>query len=287
MSSDGLTPGHCLLREAARACFADRYGNPTMHIDKPLSRQLAWVPALRFTLHGHISVFVEPSDDGPYPRMLAMKYAEVNNYPEPIAIYSVCHEAATQTAAGRKDRKRLRAHGFGLVTVDANGDTEVQFAAIPLVQAIPEPDFKQQIKGLPKGIRQAASEAFEDYRLKPVNGVKTLSELVEGMITKAGRDSASRGGISRADSQKSPADVLDALHANHAQARAAIGGARMFIKECRNLTHHWPRNKKAAYRKYADCRHHFMDGLRTILVFRKNHEGRRPQRQLGQYTVAC
>ena len=240
-----------------------------MHFDKPLSRQLAWVPALRFTLHGHISVFVEPSDSGPYPRMLAMKYAEVNNYPEPIAIYCICHEAAIETAAGRKDRRLLKAHGFGLVTVDPNGDTEFQFAAIPLVQAIPEPDFKQQIKGLPKGIRQPASEAFEDYRAKPVNGVKTLSELVEGMITKAGRDSASRGGISRADSRRVPADVLDALHEKYPQARAAIGGARMFIKECRNLTHHWPRNKEAAYRKYAYCRHHFLEGLRTIQAFRK------------------
>ena len=42
----------------------------------------------------------------------------------------------------------------------------------------------------------------------------------------------------------------------------------MFVKECRNLTHHWPKNKKAAHKKYADCRHHFLDGLRTIQAFR-------------------
>ena len=135
--------------------------------------------------------------------------------------------------------------------------------------AIAEADFKQQTKDLPRGIRQSASEAFEDYLSKPVNGVKTLSEIVEGMIRKAGRDSAANEGISNAQSRGVPADVLDALHEKHPQARAAIGGARNFINECRNLSHHWPRNKKDAYKKYAHCRHHFLGGLHTIQAFRK------------------
>lgn len=269
MSTDGLTPGHGFLREAARICFAERYGNPRMHVNKPLSPKLEWVPALRFSVHKHINVFVEPSDDGPYPRMLAMRSAEVRNYPEPIAIYSVCHDAATTTPSGRADCKRLKAHGFGLVTVDPDGGADIQFPTIPLVQAISEADFKRHLKGLPNGIRQPASEAFEDYQAKPVNGVKTLSELIEGMITKAGKDSATRGGITMAISQSTQADVLDALYNQHGPARAAIGGARKFIKECRNLSHHWPRNKKDAYQRYSDCRHHFLEGLRTIRSFRQ------------------
>jgi len=240
-----------------------------MHVNKPLSPKLEWVPALRFLWHGHINVFVEPSDDGPYPRLLGMKSAEVRNYPEPIAIYCVCHDAATTTPPGRADSKRLKAHGFGLLTVDPHGHADIQFAAIPLVQAISEADFKHQLTGLPRGIRQSASEAFEDYQAKPVNGVKTLSELVEGMITKAGRDSAMRGDITTAISQSTQADVLDALYDQHRPARAAIGGARKFIKECRNLSHHWPRNRKAAYQKYFDCRHHFLEGLQTIRSFRQ------------------
>lgn len=273
MSNDGLSLPHATLRDAARASFADRYGNPTFHVEKALGSQLQWVPALRFVLHGHIHVFVEPSDNGPYPRRLAMLYTKAANYHEPIAIYSVCPEApmdnASDRAADRQARKELKSHGFGLVTVDHNGVAEVEFTAIPIVQAIAEADFKQQTKNLPKGIRQPASEAFEDYLSKPVNGVKTLSEIVEGMIRKAGRDSAANGGISNTQSRGTPADILDALHAEHPQARAAIGGARNFINECRNLSHHWPRNKKDAYKKYAHCRHHFLGGLHTIQAFRK------------------
>ena len=269
MSNDGPNSAHSYLRDAARVCFANRYGNPDMHVDKPLNSDLRWVPALRFTLHRHINIFVEPSDNGPYPRRLAMLYTEARNHPELIAVYSVCHEAALETAEGRRERKRLKAHGFGLVTVDANGDAEVEFLAIPIVQAISDAEFKQQTKGLPKSIRQPASEAFEDYLTKPINGVKTLSEIIEGMIRKAGRESATRGHISRADSRKPPADVLDALHGKYDRARAAIGGARKFIRECRNPAHHPPRTKRDAHKKYVRCRHHFLEGLDTIQAFRR------------------
>ena len=273
MPNEGLSSPLESLRDAARACFANRYADPTFHVEKALP-QLQWVPALRFVLpHGHIHVFVEPSDNGPYPRGLDILYTKARNYAEPIAVYSVCYEAATYSTAYRRARRELKSHGFGLVTVDHNGVADVEFPAIPIVQAIAEADFKQQTTDLPKGIRQRVSEAFDDYVAKPVNGVRTLSEIVEGMIRKAGRDSAKKGGISKKDSGKAPAAVLDALHEKHPQARAAIGGARSFIDECRNLSHHWPRNKKDAYKKYADCRHHFLSGLHTIQALSKAMKG--------------
>ena len=269
MTTDGLTPGHEYLRDAAQSCFAAIYGNPTMHRDKPLSPRLDWRPGLRFVLHGHTNVFVEPSDSGPFPRMLAMRYGDVLGYPEPIAIYSVCSDTAIATGDGAKERRRLKSQGFGLVTVDAHGNADRLFPAIPIIQVIPEDAFKDQLKGLPRSIRQRASEAFEEYRGNPVGGVKSLSEVVEGMINKAGKDSASaRGGISKSDSQKSTAGILEALHEKHRNARAAIGGARSFNTYCRNLAHHWPRTKRASRQKYQDCRHHFLVGLRTIQEFR-------------------
>ncbi|MYA37108.1 MAG: hypothetical protein F4193_06925 [Candidatus Dadabacteria bacterium] len=268
MSNDGLTPGHEFLRKAAQTWFAENYGNPIMHIDTQLSSKLEWVPALRFMLHRYINVFVEPSDDGPYPRILHMKHAEVSNYPEPIAIYCVCQEAATATVRGQQELRRLKAHGFGLITVNSDGEAHVLFPAIPLVQVIPQESFKQQLQGLPRAICQPASEAFQDYRANPLNGVKTLSELVESMIMKAGQDSAKLGGITRTQSKAALADVLDALYGEYPPARAAIGGARNFIREYRNLAHHSPRNKKDAYKKCTDCKHHFLEGLRTIQTFR-------------------
>ena len=71
-----------------------------------------------------------------------------------------------QLPVGKKIAKLLQERGFGLVTVDPDGDAHVLFPAIPLVQVIPEASFKQQLKGLPKAIRQATCEAYEDYRAK-------------------------------------------------------------------------------------------------------------------------
>ena len=240
-----------------------------MHRDKPLSPWLEWVPALRFTLYRHINVFAEPSDNGPYPRMLAMRFGDVMNYPEPIAVYSVCPDDAIATHNGPKEMRRLKSQGFGLVTVDSFGNASILFPAIPLIQAIPEPEFKQQLRGLPRGIRQRASEAFEDYRNKPLNGVKTLSELLEGMIRKAGNDAVAKRAISRNDSQASIAKLLDALHAKYSAARAAIGGARMFNNYCRNLAHHWPQEQEGFVPEVRRLSAPFPGCLRTIQGFRK------------------
>lgn len=266
MAPFGLTPGHQFLREAAKSCFEDRYGRPTMHVDKPLSPGLAWVPALRFTVLSRINVFVEPSDSGPYPRILKMKHVEVSNFPEPIAVYSVCADGAVSAPGGLQEMRRLQSHGFGLVTVDPSGTATVVFQAIPLVQSIPEAQVKSQLKGLPQRIKQRASEAFVEYRDSPVNGVKTLSELIEGMVMKAGQDAAKRG--RQIPSQVSVARILDALHMEFPNARAAIGGARRFVNDCRNVSHHWPRNKRDSYRKFVECKQHFLEGVRLVSSFR-------------------
>lgn len=266
----GLTSGGDFLRNAARMFFQDCYGSPVMHLDKELHRNLAWKPALRFTIHEHINVFVEPSENGPYPRILELKNADVRNFAQPIAIYAVCPEDMISTSAQRSSMKRLKAHGFGLITVDTNGDAERIFPAIPLIQFIPSAEFKEEIKGLPKKIRQRASEAFEDYQNKPVNGVKSISELLEGLVTRAGKDAVQKGYLKKKNLGNGLADTLDALYKAQQCKNicAEIGGVRSYIKQHRNLSHHWPKNRKAAYDKYSNCRHAFLEGIKQTARFR-------------------
>ena len=51
-----------------------------MPVGRELHRELQWTPALRFVIYGYINVFVEPSESGPYPRILELKYADVLNF---------------------------------------------------------------------------------------------------------------------------------------------------------------------------------------------------------------
>lgn len=271
METIGLTPSHEYLRNAAQACFAKRYGDPVMHIDVPLSQNLQWVPALRFTISKYINVFVEPAEDGPYPRLFGMKYLEVINFPQPIAIYSVCPASVIGTPKGQKDVKFLKTHGFGLITVDESGNGTHLFSAVPLIQWISDTEFNKLVSSLPKSIRRQASEAFVDYCNNPVNGVKTLSELVEGMVKKAAVDATKLKILGTPINTRhiSQAKLLSELHDKLPNAQPAIGAARAFTNYYRNLSHHWPQGKKAAYEKFTECRHHFLEGLHTIRVFRE------------------
>ena len=196
MTTVGLISGEEFLLNAARSFFEDIYEKPEMHLNEQLHRDLPWTPALWFTIHRYINIFVEPSETGPYPKILELRNTEVRHFQQPIAIYAVCPEDMISKPAQQSDMKRLQDHGFGLMTVDPNGRARRMFSAIPLIQVIPRAEFKQEIHGLPRKMRQRVSEAFDDYCSKPVNGVKSLSEVIEGLVKQAKNDVVRKGYLS-------------------------------------------------------------------------------------------
>lgn len=269
MSSEGLTSGEEFLREAAQKFFSDLYEHPAIHINEEFHKDLLWTPTLRFVVNHHINVFVEVNETGPYPQIVRMRHANLLQIAEPIAVYAVCPEEMILTPAQRKDTKEMRAHGYGLLTVNDDGDAEREFTASPLVQVIPRAEYKAIIAGLPKSIRQQVSQAYEDYNGKPVNGVSKITEIVEGLVNKACDDVVRKKYADKKDFGINIAANLDKLYALEqcGGARPAIGGVRSYYSTYRNLTHHWPKNKAKAHKKYADCRHAFMDGLKNIEQF--------------------
>jgi hypothetical protein len=87
---------------------------------------------------------------------------------------------------------------------------------------------------------------------------------------RAARDAAKKGWIMKGQSKGKLANVLVALQAapQFANADTVISAARMFVQRYRNPAHHVPKDKKSAYRKYRDCRHAFLDGLRNMRDFK-------------------
>ena len=270
MTDIGLTTGADFLRDAARRYFMNLYGDPAMYVNSELHRDLSWTPSLRFVIHEQIHVFVEPSETGPYPRIFELKVADVRQFPTPIAIYAVCPEESLVAAAQRQEVKRLEGDGFGLLSVDSNGVVTRMVSTIPIIQIIPVSEIKKELVDLTPKMRQRVSEAFEDYCNKPVNGVRSLSEIVEAVVEQAGRDATKKQYVSMSAVANGPAKALDAMYeaSQFRPVRAQIGGVRSYIAEYRNLSHHWPRNGKKAHKKYADCRHAFLDGVRQLQRFR-------------------
>jgi hypothetical protein len=270
MTAAELISGAEFLRNAAQKFFKDRYQVPTIYVGSELHRDLGWTPSLRFVVQGYIHVFVEFSEDSPYPRILRMRLPDVLHFPEPIAVYVVCPEQVALNAANQKSIADLENHGFGLVTVDQAGVAWRRFAAVPLSQVISNADYKSELQGLTPRQKERIAQAYEDYKNKPAIGVTSLTEVVEGLALQAAKEAAKKQWIEAALARGNVADALDAMFQCNScrNARGAIGGVRGYIADHRNLSHHWPKNKKRAKQRYTECRLAFVEGIRQMRNFR-------------------
>lgn len=271
MASGGLTPSNSLLLEATKTFFAEHYEAATIQVSKQIDVALGWSPSLHLNASEHLTIAAELSDT-PYPEILRLRHAQITNHHVPIAVYSVCPEEAFLLKEAQPEVRDLQAHGYGLITIDQHEQATRRFSCIPLIQHIPDSELRAEIAGLPKRLCMRIREAFDKYKTNPVSGLQDLSEVMEGLIYSAARASSRRGWVRKGISQESNlATVLDELaQAKELKdARASIGGVRGFVKQYRNASHHFPKNRAQAYQKYRAAQHGFRDGLKQIQAFRK------------------
>lgn len=258
----GISSATGFLRDAVKQYLATTYSAPPVKCDEVVDPKLEWVPTISCAVNNHL-MLIEVSET-PYPVIFRMRRAEMVEVPAPIAAYSACPEEAY--VQNQKDAADLALHGFGLFTVDAQGGVTCKFPAIPIAQHIPESQFRDDIDGLPALHKRRARECFDLYKHSAPAGVASIAEQVDALIMKVAKDAASKGWITRAQSRGNLASVMAQLQAapQFSNADTILSASRAFVQRYRNVSHHPPKNKKDAYRKYRDCRHAFLDGLRTI-----------------------
>lgn len=264
--SAGISSATEFIRDAVKLHLASVYSNPPIKCDEVVDDKLGWVPTLNCVVSNQ-HMLIEASEK-PYPEILRMRRAEMVEVQAPIAAYSACPEEAY--AQNQKDAADLAAHGFGLFTVDAAGGVTCKFHAIPIAQHIPESQIRDDMEGFPSPHKRAVRECFDLYKRNAPAGVALIAEQLEGMILKAAKDAAKKGWITRSQSREALASVLVHMQAapQFNNADTILSATRAFVQRYRNTAHHIPKNKKQAYRKYKDCRHAFLDGLRTMRDFR-------------------
>jgi len=257
------------LLAAAKRFFAGHYEAATIEVGTAIDDDLHWQPSLHFDASDHLIIAAEMSDT-PYPPILGLRHADLMNLDLPIAVYCVCPEDAFLSKDAQPDVRLLQAHGYGLITVNRDHHSTRRFSCIPLIQHIPESEFKNEIDGLPKKLRVRTRDAFDKYRNNAVSGLQDLSEIVEGLIYSAAKGAVKEGWATKSLLTKGTADVLDHLATikECKPAGASIGGVRGFVKQYRNPSHHFPKNKKQALHKYRSAQHGFRDGLKQIPAFR-------------------
>lgn len=270
MSAVQLTSGAPYLVEKASTFFRNHYGG--VQIASPGAiKGVSWSPSLGFVINTHHTICGEASEDRVYPEVLRLRNADILAVHEPISVYAITTDEVYLRTTEQADVRELAKHGYGLVTVSADGSVQRRIQAQPLVQHISQQDYLANIVGLPSRLKQHTSAAFDTYAVTPPSGVAQLSEVIEGMVTRAFKDGLKRGFVQSA-MPNTTAATLDALIASPqlGAARPALGGARAFYSEFRNLTHHFPRSKAKAYKKYCDCRHGFIEGLHRVSTLRES-----------------
>lgn len=261
----GISSATDFIKTAIKKYLLSTYSHPPIKSDEVIDQKLGWVPTLSCPVNNQL-MLIEASEK-PYPEIFRMRRAEMVEVPAPVAAYAACPEEAY--AQAQKEASDLALHGFGLFTVDASGNVTAKFPAIPIAQHIPETQFKADVDGLPASHKRKARECFDLYKLNAPAGVANLAEQVEGLVMRAAKDAAKKSWISNAQAKDNLANVLINLQGSgkFINADTVLSAARMYVQRYRNVAHHIPKNKKQAYRKYRDCRHAFLDGLRTMRDF--------------------
>lgn len=265
----GLEPSVQPLSKAAHAYFVGQRMARTaaIKIDLEINRNISWRPTLWFKGGGHTIVAVEVSPDMPYPMALKINSNSISHAELPITVYAACPEDVFLTK--QKEVKELQSHGFGLLTVDSVGSVTKRFGGAPLVQHIPEDDFRKEVKDLPQSIVRDLIEAFELYNNKPTAGLAQVGEIVEAATNCAKKAVIKKGWTTEPTMGNSLANCLNCM-LNLTQldnAKAGIGRMRSFVSEYRNTAHHAPKSQKAAYERLSECRHGFLEGIKSLQSF--------------------
>lgn len=269
MSNSGLFSSEEFLTQAGAKYFSEIYENPTIKFHEKVDPALHWCPSLHFKANNHLKIIGE-SSELLYPLVFRLSHADILAVNEPISVFCICPEEIYLQESKQPEVNDLRAHGYGLLTVDKNGKVTKRFTCIPLIQHLPEAEFNSEIKDLPSKLRVRLKDAYENYNHNSGAGVKALTEIVEELVINAGKKMVTKNWINQKTLNGPLANLLDGMtSANQCRgAIAAIGGARSYISDYRNTSHHVPRNKKQAFQKFRDCLHAFRDGLKKIQNFR-------------------
>ncbi len=258
------------LIDAAVKFFSDYYENPTIKINEEIDERLNWRPSIHFKAKKFLTIIAEVSPEKLYPEIFNMQLANILDIHMPISIFSVCPEELYLNSNNQKEAKSLRAHGYGLLTIDNTKKATKRFGCIPIIQHISEDEFKKEIELLPKKIKVELKDAFERYQDKSDSGMQKITELVEAIVLDAGKKSAKKNWISNTTVKGGASNILDEMlkETQFQHETAPIGGMRSYLKDYRNPSHHAPRSKKQAYEKFQDCQHGFREGIKVIKRFR-------------------
>jgi len=271
MPWSNFSPSDKFLGQATVQHLKSNWGinGASIKVAQEINKKILWRPSLHFDWTGKQIIAIETSETNPYPVALKIAAPSIQHVQVPITMYAVCPEDLYLLKSNQKHVKELREHGCGLFTVDAEGNVTEQFGGHPLIQHIPNEEFKSEIKKIPPTIKLSASSAFIAYKNNPGNGVAEISQTIESAILNVKKIVIKKGWASNTSMGNTVSEHLNCMMGLNdlKTARAGLGGLIRFVAEYRNTAAHPPKNAKQAFQKYYECQHAFRDGVKCLKTF--------------------
>jgi len=254
------------MRQVAQRSLAackQKYGGNGVKLEEGIDNKILWRPTFQLRPSKTRLLAVEVAENL-YPESLRGAAYEVMTFDSPISVYQACTLEAYQSDAKQRMIGILRENGIGIMTVDEDGKVAFQHLCIPLAQHISSLLLEKEMAGMSKPLKVHFRTAHDTYVGNEGQGLQQAGQILEAVVDSIVKQAIKDGTIPAATAAKALADQIDALYATgkFTPHRAALGGAREFVKNFRNIASHPAPSGKQAAEKIRKCRSGFLDAIR-------------------------
>lgn len=245
-----------------------KFGNTGLKVDQPFSDRVSWVPTIQVRGAGNELILVEVAELL-YPQVFNTAYAGILNdeATRPIRVFQACPLESFQADKRHELVRKLKQHGFGLITVDDQQNVDVQFNASVLIHHIPQSKVDELLRQVSPDVKAAFLRSFDVYRTDENQGVQLAGQIVEALIHFLASKCHESGVLPKYRTSDTAASVIDGLYSSTHKTliaqRACFGGARQFMKLERNASSHPSKSRKVADAKATTLRDGFLAALRV------------------------
>jgi hypothetical protein len=251
-----------VVNESLSLC-KQNWGTAGLKKEEPIDSKISWRPTFYIKPNRFLIVAVEVNDVL-FPEILKIAAHDIDRHDYPISVYQACSLEVYQRDRRFNHIKLLREHGFGIITVDDAGAALIQVRAEPLAQHISMERLESELKSLTPRLKVKFNNAHATYQTSVGQGLQEAGQIVEELVVSIATQAERAGVVPSGTSRKSTADIIDDLYSvgTFHNYRAALGGARSFVKTYRNIASHPPKTSKQAIEKIRKCRGGFFEALR-------------------------
>lgn len=245
--------------------LTNKYGRSGYKEEMEIHPQVQWRPTIQIKTNRFSLLGVDVSEQlYPAAIKIASHDLRMNCNELPVSVAIACPLVIYQQDKNLDISNQLRKDGIGLITVDDNGLAVEQFCPVPVIHHITRAELDTRTTNLSNAVRVKVYAAFDVYRTNAYQGLQDTGQLVEAIIVGFATDAKKNGWIS---SFNTSAEALDKLYSSTEKLlqnqRAALGGARDFMSNFRNLSSHPPKSAKDVARLITSCRDGFLSATRV------------------------